>query len=67
MATSACADQYEAVDPLFSGFLRMFNINDIVVDNAPIAVGGFHNICRGAQTGDDNGHLIFHAGFHIFE
>lgn len=50
--------------PVYTGFCSLFGMaagGDVMEHQAAVAVHSVHHLLHGAQTGDDDGHLLFHA------
>ncbi len=65
MTTGTGAHQDEAINTLFRRFFGMLHIDDVMEDKPAIRMRRFNNLCRWAQRGDDNRHLVLHTDLHI--
>ena len=65
MAAGAGANQNETVDAMFGGLARMLDVDDVVEHHAAIGMRGLDDFLRRPQRGDDDRHLVLHAGFHV--
>ena len=65
MAAGAGADQNETVDAMIGGFPRMLDVDYVVKHHAAIGMRGLDDFDRRPQRGDDDGHLVLHAGLHV--
>ena len=65
MTAGAGTYQDQAVDALLGGFLRMPERRDVVEDDASVGVHRRDDLAGRPQAGDENWHLVAHAGFEI--
>ncbi len=65
MAASACRDQNQAVHSAFQRFFSVAHGCDVMKNLASPAMGGIDDAVRGAQAGDDDGHLVLGADFQV--
>ncbi len=65
MAAGAGANQNEAVDAMFGGLARMLDVDHVMEHHAAIGMRGLDDFDRRPQRGDDDRHLVLHAGFHV--
>ncbi len=65
MFAGAGANQNQTIDALLGGFARVLDVDDIVEHHAAIGMRGLDDFRRRPQRGDDDGHLVLHAGLHV--
>src|SRR5690625_1997221 len=65
MSACACSHQDQPVHSAFQRFFRVADSGDVVEDLAAPAVHGIYNAVRGAETGDDDGHLVLGTYFEV--
>jgi hypothetical protein len=61
----AGAHEDQAIDPFLRRLLGMANVDDVVEDDAAVAVGRHHDLGRRAQARDDDRDLVLHADGHV--
>ena len=61
MATGACGDCNQAIDPGFCGFFCMASSGDVMEHQAAITVDGIHDFLCRAQAGDDDRDFVLNT------